>query len=244
MIYRTILNETSESMCNFRTFYFNIYLFCNFAPDNHLLTQAKQNIQYTHLMKIQYIAILLLICWGSILKCSAQKVAVKTNLFYGAYSGTPNLGVEWGLSPRTTIELGAGLNWFTPNKASSNKKAGALARYNGISYWTCERFSGHFGGIHIIGTQYNIAGHHLPLLFGDNSSHYRYEGWGAGGGISYGYHFLLSNRWSLEANIGAGYVRLHYDKFRCKTCGEKVGTENRNYFGPTKAAISLIFLIK
>ena len=111
-------------------------------------------------------------------------------------------------------------------------------------YWTCERFSGHFWGIHIIGTQYNIAGHHLPLLFGDNSSHYRYEGWGAGGGISYGYHFLLSNRWSLEANIGAGYVRLHYDKFRCKTCGEKVGTENRNYFGPTKAAISLIFLIK
>ena len=168
-------------------------------------------------MKIQYIAILLLICWGSILKCSAQKVAVKTNLFYGAYSGTPNLGVEWGLSPRTTMEY---------------------------RYWTCERFSGHFWGIHIIGTQYNIAGHHLPLLFGDNSSHYRYEGWGAGGGISYGYHFLLSNRWSLEANIGVGYVRLHYDKFRCKTCGEKVGTENRNYFGPTKAAISLIFLIK
>ena len=26
--------------------------------------------------------------------------------------------------------------------------------------------------------------------------------------------------------------------------GEKTGTENRNYFGPTKAAVSLIFLIK
>ena len=165
-------------------------------------------------------------------------------MFYGAYSGTPNLGVEWGLSPRTTIELGAGLNWFTPNKASSNKKLVHWLGTMEYRYWTCERFSGHFWGIHIIGTQYNIAGHHLPLLFGDNSSHYRYEGWGAGGGISYGYHFLLSNRWSLEANIGVGYVRLHYDKFRCKTCGEKVGTENRNYFGPTKAAISLIFLIK
>ncbi len=156
----------------------------------------------------------------------------------------PNLGVEWGLSPRTTIEFGAGLNWFTPNKASSNKKLVHWLGTMEYRYWTCERFSGHFGGIHIIGTQYNIAGHHLPLLFGDNSSHYRYEGWGAGGGISYGYHFLLSNRWSLEANIGAGYIRLHYDKFRCETCGEKVGTENRNYFGPTKAAISLIFLIK
>ena len=94
------------------------------------------------------------------------------------------------------------------------------------------------------GGQYNIAGHHLPLLFGDDSGPYRYEGWGIGGGISYGYHFLLGNRWSLEANIGIGYVRLHYDKFRCETCGEKTGTENRNYFGPTKAAVSLIFLIK
>ena len=64
-------------------------------------------------MKIQYIAILLLICWGSILKCSAQKVAVKTNLFYGAYSGTPNLGVEWGLSPRTTIKHLQIKNWCT-----------------------------------------------------------------------------------------------------------------------------------
>ncbi len=142
-------------------------------------------------MKIQYIAILLLICWGSILKCSAQKVAVKTNLFYGAYSGTPNLGGECGLSPRTTIELGSGLNWFTPNNDIPLYRASAPVFYLKMLYW----------GIHIIGTQYNIAGHHLPLLFGDNSSHYRYEGWGAGGGISYGYHFLLSNRWSLEANI-------------------------------------------
>ncbi|EEO55374.1 hypothetical protein BSCG_02299 [Bacteroides sp. 2_2_4] len=44
MIYRTILNETSESMCNFRTFYFNIYLFCNFAFDNHLLNASKSKI--------------------------------------------------------------------------------------------------------------------------------------------------------------------------------------------------------
>ena len=238
------MDETSESMCNFRTFYFNIYLFCNFASDNHLLTQAKAKYSIYASDENTIYSNSTFDMLGSILKCSAQKVAVKQTLFYGAYSGTPNLGVEWGLSPRTTIELGAGLNWFTPNKASSNKKLVHWLGTMEYRYWTCERFSGHFWGIHIIGTQYNIAGHHLPLLFGDNSSHYRYEGWGAGGGISYGYHFLLSNRWSLEANIGAGYVRLHYDKFRCKTCGEKVGTENRNYFGPTKAAISLIFLIK
>ena len=41
---------------------------------------------------------------GSIGHCSAQKVAVKTNLFYGIYSNSPNLGVEFGLSPRSTVE--------------------------------------------------------------------------------------------------------------------------------------------
>ena len=236
MIYRTILNETSESMCNFRTFYFNIYLFCNFAFDNHLLTQAKA--KYSIYASDE----------NTIYSNSTFDMLGKHFKMFGPKGSSKNKPVLRcifrGLSPRTTIELGAGLNWFTPNKASSNKKLVHWLGTMEYRYWTCERFSGHFWGIHIIGTQYNIAGHHLPLLFGDNSSHYRYEGWGAGGGISYGYHFLLSNRWSLEANIGAGYVRLHYDKFRCKTCGEKVGTENRNYFGPTKAAISLIFLIK
>ena len=32
--YVAILSEISESVCNFRTFYFNIYFFCKFAAYN------------------------------------------------------------------------------------------------------------------------------------------------------------------------------------------------------------------
>lgn len=145
-------------------------------------------------MKIHDIAILFFIFWGSISQCAAQKIAVKTNLLYGTYASSPNLETEFGISPRGTVDLGAGFNWFTSVHSSSNKK---LVHWLGsveYRYWTCERFSGHFWGIHILGGQYNIAGHHLPLLFGDDSGPYRYEGWGIGGGISYGYHFLLGNR--------------------------------------------------
>ena len=85
---------------------------------------------------------------------------------------------------------------------------------------------------------------HTIKIFGKGSKEYRFEGYGYGGGISYGYNFFLGIRWSIEANLGIGYARLHYDKYKCQKCGEKVGTESRNYFGPTKAGISLIYYLK
>ena len=48
----------------------------------------------------------------------AQKVAIKNNLLYDA-TATPNLALEFALSKKTTLELGAGLNVFD---FSDNKK--------------------------------------------------------------------------------------------------------------------------
>lgn len=174
--------------------------------------------------------------------CRAQKIAVKTNLFYGAYVRAPNLSLELGLGTRSTLDLsGGGSSWIN---SDANKKLVHWLGQIEYRYWLCNRFSGHFFGVHALGTQYNIGGHNLPLLFGKNSQQYRYEGWGAGGGISYGYQFYLGKRWSLEANVGVGYAYLNYDRFDCVKCGRKIATEHRNYFGPTKAGISLIYIIK
>ena len=56
--------------------------------------------------------------------------------------------------------------------------------------------------------------------------------------------WVVSPRWNLEFNLGAGYVYLTYDKYPCVKCGTKIGSGTNNYFGVTKAAISLIYLIK
>ena len=175
----------------------------------------------------------------------AQDIAIKTNILYGALTYTPNLSFEVGIGKRSTLDLSGGYNPWNLNGTSENNKK--LVHWLGeieYRYWLCQRFSGHFFGIHALGTQYNSAKQELPLLFGKNSKEYRYEGYGYGAGFSYGYNFFLSKRWSLEANIGIGYARLHYDKYNCEKCGEKVGTEKRNYFGPTKAGISLIYYLK
>lgn len=55
---------------------------------------------------------------GFISPAMAQKVAVKTNLLYDATS-TINLGTEFGLSPKWTLDVSANYNPWT---YSNNKK--------------------------------------------------------------------------------------------------------------------------
>lgn len=59
-----------------------------------------------------------------------------------------------------------------------------------------------------------------------------------------GYQWLLGKRWSIEAAIGVGYIRAHYDKYECPECGEWKDSGKKNYLGVTKAAVSLIYIIK
>ena len=172
----------------------------------------------------------------------AQDIALKTNLFYGAYTYTPNLSVELGLGPRTTLDVGAGYNpWNLNGSDTNNKKLVHLLGEIEYRYWLCEKFNGHFFGVHALGAKYNISGHELPLLFGKGSKDFRYEGWAIGAGISYGYQFILSQRWNLEANIGIGYAYLDYDRYDCQKCGTQIDSAQRDYFGPTKAGISLVY---
>ena len=170
----------------------------------------------------------------------AQKVSVKTNLLYDA-TATVNLGAEFALSPRWTLDLSANYNGWT---FSDNKKWKHWLAQPEARYWLCEAFNGHFVGAHLLGGQYNVGGIDLPFdIFSDLKTH-RYEGWYAGAGFVYGYQWLLGRRWSLEAALGLGYVRAQYDRYDCPHCGEWRGSGKKNYVGVTKAAVSLIYVIK
>lgn len=187
--------------------------------------------------------ILFLLCISISFVGYAQKVAVKTNLLYGAYTLTPNLGLELGMGKKSTLDIGGGYNPWHLNDKGTKKTVHWLAEAE-YRYWLCQRFNGHFFGAHVLGGQYNINGHKLPLLLGKDSQDYRYEGYAVGAGVSYGYQWILGYRWNLEASLGVGYARLEYDKYACRACGDKLAREHRNYIGPTKAAISIIYIIK
>lgn len=176
------------------------------------------------------------------IKAPAQNIAVKTNLLDDA-SLNVNLGGEVRLASKWSAEVPVSLNFW--NVDGHKWKHWHVSP--GVRYWFCEAFAGHFLGIHAIGTQYNIGNIDIPVnLLGtdfrklkDN----RYEGWGIGAGISYGYSWILGRHWNLEAELGVGYVWSRYSRFECQGCGRKVESgKNHHYVGPTRLAVNLVYV--
>ncbi|WP_407430024.1 DUF3575 domain-containing protein [Arcticibacter sp.] len=162
----------------------------------------------------------------------------KTNLFYDATS-TINLGAEFRLGGKTSIDVPFNYNPWT---FAENKKWKHLLVQPEFRLWIKETFNGSFFGLHAHYAYYNV-GHLDHPPFTEYMNRHRFEGWLAGAGVSYGYRWDFSHRWGMEATVGAGYAYLSYDKYTCESCGTKLGSETKNYFGATKAGVTLVYTI-
>ena len=167
-----------------------------------------------------------------------QAVGVKTNVLMDL-TKTINLGAEIGLTPNTTLDLYANYNPWEQNNYKMFKMLAFQPEYR---YWLCESFDGHFVGVHAHGGIYQAAGIDMPFGLWKDLEDYRYKGYFYGAGLSYGYQWVISKHWNVEFNVGVGYIRVRYEKYPCIECGDKVDEGYKNYFGPTKTSVSLIFL--
>ena len=173
-----------------------------------------------------------------VIKSKAQKIAVKSNLLYDATT-TVNLGLEFGLARKWTLDIPVNYNPWKPDNGRRLRHWGVQPE---VRYWFCESFNRTFVGLHGHYADFNVGG--LPDIFSKNMQKNRYQGHLYGGGISVGHSWILKKRWSIEASVGLGYARIEYEKYPCAECGSKLKDTGRNYFGPTKAALSIIYLIK
>ena len=268
--------------------------------------------------------VVILMVSGVNLKLWAQDAALKTNLLYDATT-TINLGYEVALNRKTTLDIWVNYNPCTlgrkwvglyeselpvagPSASSRDTKLKHLAIQPEVRWWMCEKFNGHFFGVHAHGGMFNVGAIKLPFdwgrykdadgkylgtypvtmhLAGDNKSQAvtgiayhvsnepyaglskfepkdkrdpndkywanadrdgiyinTFQGWFIGGGVSYGYHWILAPRFSMEFTVGVGYAYLKYEKNRCTDCVKKLGEETAHYFGPTRAGLSLVYIIK
>ena len=179
------------------------------------------------------------------LPVSAQKFGVSTNFLYWS-TATPNAAVEVRVAPHISVSGGIGYNAvklpasFGSLEPESYPKLYHLAVTPEMKYWLCRTFERGYIDFHAVYSRYNAGGiRYIPML-----KDHRYDGWAVGGGIGYGYQWPLGRWFGIEASVSAGYIYFHHDKYDCGQCGRRLGEYSRNYWGITKATVSLIYYIR
>lgn len=165
--------------------------------------------------------------------------AVKTNLVGWAAAASINAGAEVKMAPKWTLNMDVSYN---PFQYRSNKKLKHILVAPEARWWLCAPYSGHFIGGNLMYSHYNAGGMNVPFV--DDLKNYRYQGNLYGVGFVYGYHLVLSPRWSIEFEAGLGYGFTKYKKYDCPVCGAWRADEKKHMLMPTKFAISVVYVIK
>ncbi|MBP1593059.1 MAG: hypothetical protein H6Q12_77 [Bacteroidetes bacterium] len=176
----------------------------------------------------------ILILFG--LNATAQKLAIKTNMLYWC-NGSTNLGVETVLSERLSLELSGSFN--PVNKIGDDLSFNHVNGQVELRYWPSKTFERHFLGLQGIYANYDVKNINLFNTMKDK----RYNGSLYGGGITYGYHWAIGERFGIETGLTAGYFSFKYDKYQT-TDQTNLGKYKAWYLGITKVNLSLIYFLK
>ena len=178
--------------------------------------------------------------------------ALRTNMLYDA-ALIPNVGIEVCMGKRWTV----GLDWFYTWFSSDNRHrywqayggylgvrkyfGGQRSKVEGqnsqLSIVNCQ-FTGHHLGAYILGMTYDVE-------WGGKG--YQAAKFGFGGGIEYGYSKMISRKFALDFSLGVGFQDGEYKEYEPANDGTGhyiwLATKKRHWWGPTKAEISLKWLI-
>ncbi|MFI3322482.1 MAG: DUF3575 domain-containing protein [Rikenellaceae bacterium] len=169
----------------------------------------------------------------------AQDFSVNVNTL-PVINGAINVGAAYAINNKYTIDLSGAVRPWTRNENSVNRYWGVKPE---TRYWFCQKFNGSFLGVFMTGSQYNIGGVDMPFGMFSDVEKYRFEGWALGGGVSYGYHFVLSKHWNIEASIGAGYTYYDFTQYRCPLlCARVLKDDCYHYWGINTASLSLVYI--
>jgi hypothetical protein len=196
----------------------------------------------------------------------AQQAAVRTNLAYDA-TLTPNIGAEVWLDSAWSLKLGAGLQaWDLDSRPQHNKKlrhllvsAGAR-RYHGMKRDTLciygHRPDGTYGVVRDslvnrsaryfelngIYSHFNVGNFKFPFGLYKAARDKRLQGDLIALGGKYGYSWMLSRTWAIEAEAGVAVGYAWFKEYDCPHCGSFLGDGDRIFLLP-QLGINVVYII-
>ena len=163
-------------------------------------------------------------------------VALKNNMIYDL-ALAPNVEVEFSTGKRWSLNTEYKCPWWLNSKHDfcyQLLSGGMEGRCWLGNRQKRDRLTGHFIGLYAEGGIYDFQ------LRGDG---YQGKYYGAAG-VTYGYARQLARHFSLEFSLGIGYLTTEYKKYTPYE-GDIIWTNSGryNFIGPTKAKVSLVWLI-
>lgn len=168
----------------------------------------------------------------------AVPLAVRTNLLYDAIL-LPNIGLSTVIGDRITVGAGWMGTWLNDSKHHYYRIYGGdldLTYRLGGAVRVTNPFSGHHVGAYASIVYYDIQRGRSHR--GYMSAKYNYAA-----GITYTYSHPLSRHFDIAFTIGVGYM---WGKYMRHTPVDDhdvwLYTKKRSWFGPTRAAVSLVWV--
>ena len=177
--------------------------------------------------------------------CRPFYMDLRTNMLYDV-AAVPNIGVEFYLGGNISVGANWQYAWWKTDRKHRYWRA-----YGGdvnVRWWFGSAAHGK-----------PLTGHHLGV-YGQVLT-YDFE-WGGKGclggkpggplwdkmnwgvGLEYGYSLPVAKRFNIDFTLGVGYLTGEYQEYRpVDGCYVWQATKQRHWFGPTKAEISLVWLI-
>lgn len=176
----------------------------------------------------------------------AQKVSLSTNLVDWADLGTINGEVGVSVARHFTIHAGARYNnWtFRPGQPEdrfedpygdterqfeNRKQSYSLT----IRYWPWYVYSGWW---------FYVKGQYMEYNRGGLINHTAEEGDAFGGGLGFGYTYMLSKNWNIDFGAGAWAGSTTYSKYRCTNCGSLMEEGRKFFILPDTVILSLSYI--
>lgn len=203
------------------------------------------------------VVILTLMTFVGVEKAGAQKLALRNNLLYDA-TLTPNIGAELRIDSAWTAGVNIGLNAWDIDK-SKNKKwrhlliAPNVRRYFGhksdkpadrplwgISVDSCRKVS--YLELDAIYSHFNVGNTKIPFGLYKSIQDRRLQGDLFALGGKYGYSWILSRDWRLEAEAGIAIGYAWFKENDCDHCGNYYGKGDRIFLLP-QLGINVVYII-
>ena len=164
-------------------------------------------------------------------------MSLKTNLLSDV-AIVPNIGAEFYLGRDFTVSASWSYSWWKNDRTKWYWRTYggdiAVRKYFGAAA-KVKPLTGHHAGVYAQAFTYDFAGGKSGQLC---------DTWSYGAGVEYGYSLPISRRLNLDFALGVGYLGGLYKEYIPQDdCYVWQATKRRHWFGPTKAEVSLVWLI-